>query len=46
MLYKKRAQQRGSITKRSRAKKSKKILDRRNRFPDRPWTPQRRSRRY
>lgn len=46
MLYKKRAQQRGSVTKRSRAKKSKKILDRRNRFPDRPWTPQRRSRRY
>jgi hypothetical protein len=46
MLYKKRAQQRGSITKRSRAKKVKKILDRRNRFPDRPWTPQRRSRRY
>jgi len=45
-IFKRKVLQRSATKKLTRTKKFKKILDRRNRFPNRPWTSQRRSRRY
>jgi len=45
-IFKRKVQQRSATKKLTRTKKFKKILDRRNRFPNLPWTSQRRSRRY